>query len=270
MAYPDSIEKIFEKYKNNIYRLALSIVRNERDAEDVLQNTLIKIMKNLCAFRSQSKISTWIYKVAYNEALMYLRKRSRQTRLSDYLKQPQVKSSSGLFINWAKLPDQALLDAEFKQRLENAINTMPIKYRMALLLHNVERLPLKEAARVLGLKINSLKTRLHRAQLIINSDLQDYFRDKEEPEYKQDRRCGTWTDFIREYALGSLSKKRQDSFKRHITDCPGCKLFLKQYSQAIRITNVLECKDVPSQLREKIQSFITKNKNKLIGEISNA
>ncbi|MDD5155689.1 MAG: sigma-70 family RNA polymerase sigma factor [Candidatus Omnitrophica bacterium] len=270
MVYSKDVEKIFEKYKNNIYRLALSILRNEKDAEDVLQNTLIKIMRNLGAFRKESKISTWIYKIAYNEALMYLRKRYRQTRLSDYLKRPQVKSSSGLFVNWAKLPDQELLDEEFKERMENAINNMPIKYRMPALLHHVERLPLKESAHVLGLKVNSLKTRLHRAHLIIRTGLQDYYKDKEEPEHTGDKKCGIWIDFIRRYAQEFPDKKMRASFKKYIRDCSACKSFFQQYAQAIRITRVLQCQDVPLELQERIGAFITKNKDKLAKEANNA
>ncbi len=262
MAYSGEIEKIFSKYKSNIYHLALSIVRNEKDAEDVLQNTLIKIIKNLDTFRNQSKISTWIYKVTYNEALMYLRKRRRQSRLSDYLKEPRGKSSSGLFVNWAKLPDQQLLDEEFKARMESAINSIPIKYRMAVLLHHTESLPLRESARVMGLKLNSLKTRLHRAYLIIKSSLEDYFKDKKEPGYLQDKRCGLWINFMRRYLDGRLGGKGQNSFKSHINDCPACKIFLKQYARAIRITSALQCQDVPFELQEKIRSFILKTNKK--------
>lgn len=63
-------EEIFREYKDKIYRLALSITHNDKDAEDILQNTYLKIIRNLRNFRNESRLSTWIYRIAYNEALM--------------------------------------------------------------------------------------------------------------------------------------------------------------------------------------------------------
>lgn len=256
------IEEIFNKYRNNIYRLALSIVRNEKDAEDILQNTLVKIIRKLDTFRNRSKISTWIYKVTYNESLMYLRKKYRQNRLTGYLSKPQTKEMSGLFVNWSKLPDEELLETEFKGRMENTINNMPIKYRMPMLLHHTEKLDLKDSADILRLKLNSLKTRLHRAYMIMRSEMEDYYKDRQEHSYKRDKKCGIWTNFIYDYAQGRLGKNRQQSFKRHISDCSPCRGFLKQYARAIGITRALQCQDLPEELREKILSFVLKKGRK--------
>lgn len=242
------ISEIFAKYKNKVYRLALSITRNEKDAEDVLQNTFLKVIKNLAFFKKKSQISTWIYRIAYNEALMQLRKRRSGFRLS--------RASKGLFVNWAKLPDQELLDREIKQRVDDSIRQLPIQYRMALLLDNVEGLSLKESARVLNLKINSLKTRLHRARMIVKKDISDYFKDRQIKEEKQSRKCGSWTGFVYDYSIGGLGKGLRGAFRRHIGDCRGCKSFLSSYNKAIRITRALECRDIPDELKYKIETFL--------------
>lgn len=152
---PD-IEGIFKKYKDKIYRLALSISHNEKDAEDILQNTFLRITKGISKFRSESNLSTWIYRIAYNEALMALRKRYRQFRVSSSLRQ------------------------------------MPIKYRMPLLLHNIEEMPLKESAKILDLSLNSLKTRLHRSRLMLKSEISGYLKDKEE---LKEKKCSLLTGF---------------------------------------------------------------------------
>lgn len=253
------IETIFRKYKDKIYRLALSISRNDKDAEDIVQNTFLKIIKNLSNFRNESRISTWIYKIAYNETLMVLRKKNRQFRLSSYLKKDAARRTLGLFINWSKLPDKQLLDNEFKERLDNAIKQMPIQYRMPLLLNNVEGLSLKDSAHILGLRLNSLKTRLHRARLMIKSELVDYFKDRlAKEEEKEDKRCNILLNFVYDYAQGSLDNKRQIAFSQHIEDCPNCKLFLDTYVRAISITQALECQDLPDKLKAKIETFIFK------------
>ena len=252
------LEDIFKKYKNKIYGLALSITHNENDAEDILQNTFFKIIKNIKGFRGESSLSTWIYKIAYNETLMYLRKKRMRIVPLSSLRYSRENTNSGLFINWSKLPDEQLLDAEFKQRLDNTIREMPIKYRLPLVLHNVERLSIRDGSRVLGLKANSFKTRLHRAHNMVKVKITDYFKDKAEKETREDSRCGIWTRFVVDYATGNLDKRRESAFKKHIVDCRGCNSFLDAYKQAIKITNALQCQDLPAELKEKIKTFILK------------
>lgn len=258
MASIFNIGEIFSEYKNKVYRLALSITRNEKDAEDVMQNAFFKILKNLKYFRNKSRLSTWIYKITYNEALMYLRKRKSQFKISNTLKFFRDTGNSGLFINWAKLPDEHLLDDELKEKVDAAIRQMPIQYRMALLLHNVEGLPVKESAKIMGLKLNSLKTRLHRAYLSIKSDMSDYFKDREEREQdSMPKRCNIWTGFVYNYAHGNLGKRRASDFKRHIKGCRNCNSFFDTYLKAIDITRALQCQDLPEELKDRIESFIS-------------
>lgn len=249
------LKTIFNDYRHKVYRLALSISKNEKDAEDILQNTFFKVVKNLEYFRGESSISTWIYKIAYHEALLYLKKKKSQAKLTDSLKQEEEKTSGGLFINWSKLPDKELLDEELKDRLDKSIKNLPIKYRMPLLLDNVEELSLKEISSILGLKINSLKTRLHRARLNLKEEISDYFKDKEA---KQLKKCDLLTDFVYNYASGNLKEKEADSFKKHIDNCLSCKEFLNTYSQAIRLTHALECQDLSPNLQDKVESFLFK------------
>jgi RNA polymerase sigma-70 factor, ECF subfamily len=260
MADTHTIETVFAQYKSKIFRLALSISRNEKDAEDILQNTFIKIIKHLDDFRYQSQLSTWIYKVTYNEALMYLRKKYRNFRLANFLTSPKGMASHSLFVNWAKLPDEQLLDSEFKERVELAIRNLPIKYRMPLLLHHAESLPLKEAAGILDLKLGSLKTRLHRAYLVVKAEMTRYFNDRLPRQDPSNPTCRLMLSFIYEYAGNRLVPGKQRAFRKHIEDCRNCKAFLDTYTQAIRITNALTCQDPPPELQEKIKSFLLKRK----------
>lgn len=258
MANPPDLASIFKIHKNKIYNLALSIVRNEKDAEDIVENTFLKVIQKISTFKGRSQLSTWIYRITYNEALMFLRKRSRRFKLSTDLKH-SGQEVRGLAINWAKLPDSHLLDAEFKERINKAITHLPIKYRMPLLLHIVNELPTKNAAQILNIGSASLKTRLHRAYLAIKSQIQDYNKDMRLKESSQHSRCNIWTGFVHDYSTGSLAKAKRNAFKRHIRDCRSCNLFLNSYQQAIRISNALECQDIPIKLLQKIESFLKKN-----------
>lgn len=262
---PDSsaVELIFDKFKDKVYRLAFSITRNPSDAEDVTQNTFIKVIKNLKYFRNKSLLSTWIYKIAYNESLMFLRKRRLQSRLSGSIIKELKSADTGLFVNWPKMPDSQLLHNELKERLDQAINRMPIKYRMPLLLDNVEELPQKMSAKVLGLKLNSLKTRLHRAHLLVKSEISDYFKDKGISQEEKNRKCGIWTGFIYKYSKGELNERKRESFRKHIKDCLSCNVFLDMYQKAIAVTKALECRDLPDELKDRIETFLFSKKHKI-------
>ncbi|MBP7217212.1 MAG: sigma-70 family RNA polymerase sigma factor [Candidatus Omnitrophica bacterium] len=255
-------ETIIKEYQNKIYRLALSISRNEKDAEDILQNTLIKIVRKLPTFEHRSSISTWIYRITYNESLMYLRKKRRLLHSSNALRQYNSRLFSGFTINWPKLPDQALIDEESKARLDEALQHLAIQYRMPLLLHRIENLSISVCSQILGIKVATVKTRLHRAYGMLK-DLLQHSQGKGVPLSAQKRaQCSTWTSFIFDYAQDRLGSRKKILFRRHIKDCPGCSSFLASYQQAIRITKALDCRDIPPDLKEKVQTFLVGHRKK--------
>jgi len=247
-----TIEQIAEKYRGKMYRLALSISRNEKDAEDIIQNALVKILEHLRTFRHESNIATWIYKITYNEALMFLRKKKTLSRLSRNVQaQPEPMT-----VSRRKLPDAELVDSELRERLYASINRMPIQYRMPLLLAKVEDLPLKQSAEILHLKIPSLKTRLHRAFLMLRDEIKGYLEDHAYTEPVPDACCRKMVRFLYDYVEGGLRKKKREAFDDHLSDCPSCKMFMKTYTKAISLTRGLQCRDMPEGLKDKIMSFL--------------
>jgi RNA polymerase sigma-70 factor (ECF subfamily) len=253
------LDEIFRTYRTRIYWLALGICHNERDAEDVAQNTFVKIVRNIHTFEGRSSISTWIYRVAYNEALMFLRKRQRQNRLWKFLneeteKVPREFFSSGM----TKAPDESALDQELKSRVTAAIRRMPIKYRMAVLLHNIEGMSMKETAAVMRLKLNSLKTRLHRAYGMMRGEMSDYLKDKRSSQDADSPACSLVTAFVRDYVLRTLPRAGAGarSLERIIRNSPVASRFLRSYGPAIGLTGALQCRDLPLELKEKIEHVL--------------
>ncbi|MFC1755527.1 RNA polymerase sigma factor [Thermoproteota archaeon] len=250
-----SMEDIFKEHKKKMYRLAMHIVGNPSDAEDILQSAFVKILDNIKGFRQESKLSTWIYRITYNEALLYIRKRYKETGITDINILQEDKTLPSVFVNWPDIPDQELLDKELKERIQDVLGRMPIGYRMPLLLHNAEHLSLKDTAQILGLNLNTLKTHLHRATLLIKQELADYAKDKLLKEKHRAEHCSLLTGFVYDYVQGNIEKAEAESFHNHIKDCDNCNSFLDTYTQAIRITKALECQDLSDELIEKIKSF---------------
>ncbi len=175
--------RLVEAYSTPIYRLALRMLANPQEAEDVLQTTFLKAFQHLKDFEGRSSISTWLYRIAANEALMLLRRRRPELPLEDEPEEGQLPRPFQ-FADWARLPEGELLSGEAKKILDRAIQNLPEKLRVVFLLRDMENLSIKETSEALNLSETAVKTRLLRARLRLREQLSAYFAErlaKEEP-----------------------------------------------------------------------------------------
>ncbi len=175
--------RLVEQYYTPIYRLALKMLANEQDAEDVLQNTFLKAMQHLKDFEGRSSLSTWLYRIAANEALMLLRRKRPETSIDA---EPQEEEADlprpELFSDWCCLPEQELLSTESKTQLDFAIQKLPEKLRIVFILRDMEGLSIKETGEALNLTETAIKTRLLRARLALREILSTYYKERIQPE----------------------------------------------------------------------------------------
>jgi len=168
--------EFFETYANRIYRLALGLLKQEDDAEEVVQATFLSAFEAIDRFEPHARLSTWLYRIAYNHALMLLRRRH------DALPLPEEEENSPAFpvqlVDWSQLPDQQAVSEEARQVLRTAITELPVGLRAAFLLRDVEGLSTAECAHIQGLTETACKVRLHRARLRLREQLSSYFRER--------------------------------------------------------------------------------------------
>ena len=170
---------IVDEHSDKIYRLALKMLGNEQDAEDILQETFIKAFNNIESFEGRSKISTWLYRIAVNESLMLLRKRKGVLIDIDAgIEKDDGEIIPQQIVDWCCLPEKELMSNESRQVINQAINTLSDANRAAFLLRDVEGLSTSEAADVLDISESALKVRLMRARLQLRETLTHYFSDK--------------------------------------------------------------------------------------------
>ncbi len=154
-------------YERRIFVSAFSILGNEADAEDVAQEAILKAFRALGGFRQESKFSTWLTQIVINEAKMRIRKERRH--LYESLENGS-QGDDGDYIprdvaDWREIPSEALENRELRETLQQAIESLPAKYRAVLVLRDVEHLTIRETADVLGITEANVKTRLSRARL---------------------------------------------------------------------------------------------------------
>jgi len=168
--------RLVEAYSGVIYRLAIKMLDNPQDAEDVLQETFLKAFKALPNFDGRSSLSTWLYRIATNEALMLLRKRKVQFVSIDEPQESDEAAQEPLeIVDFCCLPEVELLSAEARRNLDQAIERLSPNLRIVFLLRDIEGLSTQEAAQVLNLSETAVKTRLSRARLNLREQLSSYY-----------------------------------------------------------------------------------------------
>ena len=168
-----------DAHSDKIYRLALKMLGDEQDAEDVLQEVFIKAFKNIQGFEGRSKISTWLYRIAVNESLMLLRKRKGVTvDIDQEYETDEGELMPRQITDWCCLPEKELMSGETRQVIDRAIQTLSDANRAAFLLRDVEGLSTQDAAEVLNISESALKVRLMRARMALREILTGYFADK--------------------------------------------------------------------------------------------
>ncbi len=171
--------RLVETHSSQVYRLALKILGDAQDAEDVLQNTFLKALQSLPAFEGRSSLSTWLYRIAVNEALMLIRKRRPEIPVATGDEDTDEEDYTPVqFVDWASLPEETLLSSESFSYLDQAVRRMPEKLKVVFLLRDVEGLSIRETGEALGLTETAVKTRLLRARLFLREQLSAYYQER--------------------------------------------------------------------------------------------
>jgi RNA polymerase sigma-70 factor (ECF subfamily) len=156
-----------------VYFLLLSLLRNETEAEDAAQETVIKVYLNLHSFRGDSQFRTWVLSIARNEGLGRLRKAG--TRREDSLEADTDEQTGdytpAILTSWREVPSEALERKELGAILRKAIEGLPEIYRNVVLLRDIEEMDVRETATALGITEGAVKVRLHRARALLQRDL---------------------------------------------------------------------------------------------------
>jgi len=176
---PEEYSRIVDAYYSKIYRLAIRMLNQQQDAEDVLQETFLKAYRGLKSFDGRSKISTWLFRIATNEALMVIRrKHPEMVSIDEPVETEEGEQEPLQIIDWCCLPEEELLSEETRERLDAAVQKLPERLRVVFLLRDMNDLSTHETAEVLGLSDTAVKTRLSRARLRLREELSMYFGER--------------------------------------------------------------------------------------------
>ncbi len=171
-----ALREIMERNNAHLYRLARTVLRNESEAEDVLQETYLRAFRHMSEFRGDAKISTWLTRIALNEALGRLRRRRPETVELSHAEHVSSDSMAQVipFPTMAtdSDPERTLARRQIAGVLERAIDALPDPFRVAFVLREMEGMSGEEAARHLGVPEGTVKTRVHRARRLLRKSVE--------------------------------------------------------------------------------------------------
>jgi RNA polymerase sigma-70 factor (ECF subfamily) len=163
-------EIVMRRHNQRLYRAVRAIVRDEAEAEDIVQETYVRAYRSLHQFEARAQLSTWLTRIAVNEALGRLRKTARLQPLEEMVDDEWVPQH--LAVTDPKMsPESQAATSELRTLLESTIDQLPVMYRQVFMLRAVEGLSTEETAESLGIEADNVKTRLHRARAMIRQAL---------------------------------------------------------------------------------------------------
>lgn len=175
---PGALAHVFDAYADRIYRLAVSMLHDEQQADGVVQETFLALINHIDRFEARASLGTWLFRVAHNEVMSRLRVRNPQLEI-DALDDGERMPSA--LIDWQTLPEATLSSTEAMDQMEAAIARLSPGLRAVFTLRDIEELSTRETADILGISETAVKVRLHRARLTLREGLAAYFEERVAP-----------------------------------------------------------------------------------------
>jgi len=243
---PEAVEKALALLQNTVYSFSMKVCGHPEDAEDTMQDVLVKLLPYLAKFESPQALSVWLYKVARNRCLMNRRgaknARNRHVSLDELM--PSQAELHELATGRDKSPEADVLREEEQVRLRQAIGKVPPLYRMVLVLHDMEGLGTSEVAGVTGLREGTVRVRLHRGRLLLRRELEMLAHAKNlaprvshahvhDGRKTRPARCrkmfAELSDYV-DYLVADAHRRQMD---QHLEECKPCVAFLDSLKSAV-------------------------------------
>jgi RNA polymerase sigma-70 factor (ECF subfamily) len=177
----DRFPDLVKRYEQKLYNFSLRMCRDPADAEDTVQETFLNVFKYLKDFRYETKFKNWLYRVAASTCIKKRRKSKfapqRELSLDEFYPQSEAEVSNQV-PDWAQMPLDKVLSNELLDQINEAIVTLPEKYRLVIVLRDIEGFSTAETAQILNLSDANVKVRLHRARLFLRDKLKGYFENE--------------------------------------------------------------------------------------------
>jgi RNA polymerase sigma-70 factor (ECF subfamily) len=252
----ESLEEALALLQKTVFSFSMKVCGQRQDAEDTMQEVLLKSVPNLPKFDSPKALMVWLYKVAKNRCLMSRRKSKFAPKEDLSLEElmPDRRELQKLSGSPDGTPETSLLRRENAKRLREAVQKLPAEYRLMIVLHDMEELSDGDVAEITGLRLGTIRVRLHRARLFVRKELakQDQHRVRREAAkpsgemhlsgQPRQRRCKEMFAELSNYLDDELDDSLCEELEKHMDGCEPCKAFLSSLEKSIQ-----QCRMAPNE-----------------------
>ena len=246
------MEEALELLQKTVFSFSMKVCGQRQDAEDTMQEVLLKSVPNLPKFDSPRALMVWLYKVAKNRCLMSRRKSKFAPKEDLSLEElmPDRRELQKLSGSPDGTPESSLLRRENAKRLREAVQKLPAEYRLILVLHDMEELSDNDVAEITGLRPGTIRVRLHRARLFVRKEIakQEPHRvrglavkpagDIHSARLPRQRRCKEMFAELSNYLDDELDDSLCEELEKHMDGCEPCKAFLSSLEKSIQLCRI--------------------------------
>jgi RNA polymerase sigma-70 factor, ECF subfamily len=169
----EAFQQLFDQYQLKVINTCFSLIHNQEDAEDITQEVFFEVYRSINHFKEEATLSTWIYRIAINKSLNFIRKSKIRTIFTSLENLLFLKDKLSTQNNKHEIEND-----ELKKILHRAIDNLPQKQRIAFMLFKYDDLPQKEIAEIMNCKVNAVEVLIHRANINLNKQLKPYYNGK--------------------------------------------------------------------------------------------
>jgi len=249
-----ALQELLERVSPLVFRYGMRMCGGRpEDAEDVLQDTLITLARTVGDFRGASSLSTWLYTIARSQCSRKRRKSRFAPRELESLHGEPGRAAVDRADD-ARGPDEELAGREVGRVLERAIDDLDPKYREVLILRDVEGLTAPEVAEVLGMRLEAVKTRLHRARAQVREAVVPWLGDASTADSAEG--CPDVIALWSRHIEGDIQPDTCAEMERHLESCPRCRGACDSLRRTLALCRALPGREVPVEIRESLRAAV--------------
>jgi RNA polymerase sigma-70 factor (ECF subfamily) len=248
-----ALEALLERHQRQVYRFGLKMCRDEEDAKDVVQDTLLAMARNVRDFRGASSVSTWLYSIARS---FCIKKRRRSKFAPEHEEtMTSVELEAGRVADPRRLQDESLAGRQIEAALERAIASLEPMYREILVLRDVEGLTAPEVAEVTGLTVEAVKSRLHRARVQVR-ELVSPLLGVPEPTADLAESCPDVLDLFSRHLEGEISSDVCAEMEAHLAKCGRCTARCASLQKTLLLCKRSPAPEVPAPVQQTVRNAL--------------
>jgi RNA polymerase sigma-70 factor, ECF subfamily len=250
---PEALAELVERYAPRVLRFGIKMCRDEEDAREIVQDTLLAAARGLRDFRGTSAVSTWLYAIARSFCI----KRRTRGAAAHGEHQPIDAVSEAAhpeLVETEKTPEQQASARQLEAALENAIGGLEAAYREVLVLRDVEGLTAPEVAEVLGVSVEAVKSRLHRARSRVRHELAPLLAA--EPAAAREPTCPDVVDMLSRHAEGDIEDSVCREMEQHVAACPRCAARCESLERVLSLCRAAPVPGVPADVKRALQESL--------------